>query len=81
MRDTGKKIVKVALKVAAVVHKVVGKVVGWIPGIGKPLGKIFDATSHGLNAASNAIHADLGGKLGSAMQKMDKGLKVMRYIP
>jgi Flp pilus assembly pilin Flp len=81
MKDTGAKIVKVALKVASVVHKAIGKVVGWIPGIGKPLGKIFDATSHGLSAASDAIHAHLGGKLDDAMHKMNKGLHVMKFIP
>ena len=80
-KETGKKIAKVALKVAAIATKVVSKVVGFIPGVGKVLGKAMSAGSKGLDAASNAIKCKIGGKLGTAMHRMDKGMKVMSYIP
>jgi hypothetical protein len=80
-KETGKKIAKVALKVAAVASKAVSKVVGFIPGVGKVLGKAMEAGSKGLNTASNAIKCKIGGKFGTAMHRMDKGMKVMSYIP
>lgn len=80
-KETGKKIAKVALKVAAVATKAVSKVVGFIPGIGKVAGKAMEVGSKGLNSASNAIKCKVGGKLGTAMHRMDKGMKVMSYIP
>ncbi|KAF5324280.1 hypothetical protein D9619_011215 [Psilocybe cf. subviscida] len=81
IKTTGAKIAKVGLKIVATVQKVAAKVVGWLPGIGKPLGKIMEGESEGLNKASDAIHAHIGGKLGQAMHRMDKAQKVVGYIP
>jgi len=81
IKTTGAKIAKVGLKIVATVQKVAAKVVGWLPGIGKPLGKIMEGESEGLNKASDAIHAHIGGKLGQAMHRMDKAQKIVGYIP
>lgn len=81
LKTTGAKIAKVALKIVATVGKVVAKVVGFIPGVGKAVGKAIEGGSEGLNKASDAIHAHIGGKLGKAMQRMDKAQKIVGYIP
>jgi hypothetical protein len=81
IKTTGAKIAKVGLKIVATAQKIAAKVVGWLPGIGKPLGKIMEGESEGLNKASDAIHAHIGGKLGQAMHRMDKAQKVVGYIP
>jgi hypothetical protein len=81
IKTTGAKIAKVALKVVATAQKIASKVVGWIPGIGKPLARVMSAESMGLNKASDAIHAHIGGKLGQAMHRMDKAQKIVGYIP
>jgi hypothetical protein len=52
-----------------------------LPGVGKVLGKAMEGESMGLNKASNAIHAHIGGKLGQAMHRMDKAQKVVGYVP
>jgi hypothetical protein len=57
------------------------QVVGFIPGVGKVVGKAMEGASEGLNKASDAIHAHIGGKLGQAMHRMDKAQKVVGYIP
>lgn len=41
----------------------------------------MDVASTVENKASNAIHANLGKGLNKAMHRMDKGQKVMGYIP
>ncbi|KAF5324281.1 hypothetical protein D9619_011214 [Psilocybe cf. subviscida] len=81
VKTTGAKIAKVGLKIVATAQKIASKAVGWLPGIGKPLGKIMEGESKGLNKASDAIHAHIGGKLGQAMHRMDKAQKVVGYIP
>jgi Flp pilus assembly pilin Flp len=81
LKTTGAKIAKVALKIVATVGKIAAKVVGFIPGVGKVVGKAMEGASEGLNKASDAIHAHIGGKLGQAMHRMDKAQKVVGYIP
>lgn len=53
----------------------------FIPVVGKVIGKAVEGASKGLNAASDAIHAKIGGKLGKAMDRMSKVQKVEGYIP
>ncbi|KAF8960457.1 hypothetical protein BDZ97DRAFT_1833770 [Flammula alnicola] len=81
LKKTGAKIVKFALKVVSTVQKVASKIVQFIPIIGKPLSKGLAATSAGWNAASNAIHAKLPGKLERGIKVMDKVQKVAGYVP
>jgi hypothetical protein len=63
------------------VQKVASKVAQFIPVVGRPISKVLDGASHITNAASNAIHAKIGGKLGKAMRGMDKTRKIAGYIP
>ncbi|KAF5324328.1 hypothetical protein D9619_011089 [Psilocybe cf. subviscida] len=81
IKTTGAKIAKVALKIVATVGKVVSKVVGFLPGVGKVVGKAIEGASEGLNKASDAIHAHIGGKLGKAMHNMDKAQHIVGKIP
>jgi hypothetical protein len=63
------------------VQKVASKVAQFIPVVGKPISKALDGASAITNAASNAIHVKIGGKLGKAMRGMDKTRKIAGYIP
>ncbi|KAF9479851.1 hypothetical protein BDN70DRAFT_660247 [Pholiota conissans] len=81
VKTTGAKIAKVGLKVWSTAQKLASKVVQFIPVVGKPLSKVLDGASAVTNAASNAIHAKIGGKLGKAMKVMDKTRKIAGYIP
>ncbi|KAF8171541.1 hypothetical protein BJ912DRAFT_1147186 [Pholiota molesta] len=67
IKTTGAKIAKVGLKILSTVQKV--------------LSKVMDGESAGLNALSDRIHVDVGGKLGKAMEGMDKARKIVGYIP
>ncbi|KJA15299.1 hypothetical protein HYPSUDRAFT_220112 [Hypholoma sublateritium FD-334 SS-4] len=81
VHTTGAKIAKVGLKIWSTATKALSKVAQFIPVIGKPLSKAMDAAGTIENKASNAIHANLGKGLNKAMHRMDKGQKVMGYIP
>ncbi|KAF8996163.1 hypothetical protein BDQ17DRAFT_1544896 [Cyathus striatus] len=73
VKTTGAKVAKFGLKVLSTVESIGAKVAGFIPGIGKPISTALKAVSTGTNAASNAIHVDLG-------KKLDKGMKVLDKI-
>ncbi|KAF9479867.1 hypothetical protein BDN70DRAFT_920941 [Pholiota conissans] len=81
MKTTGAKIVKVGLKIMATAGKIAAKVANFIPGIGKAVSKGIEAVSTVRDKISNAIHVNIGGKLGKAMHRMDKAQKVVGYIP
>jgi len=73
IKKTGAKIVKFGLKVASAVGGVLSTVSRWIPGVGPGLSAAFKGYSAATNAASNAIHANLG-------KKLEKGMKVLDII-
>lgn len=81
IKTTGAKIAKVGLKIWSTATKALSKVAQFIPVIGKPLSKAMDGASAVENKVSDSIHVKLGKKLDKAMHRMDKGQKVMGYIP
>ncbi|KAF9481090.1 hypothetical protein BDN70DRAFT_931204 [Pholiota conissans] len=81
VKTTGAKIAKVGLKAWSTAQRVASKAAQFIPVVGKPLSKILDGASAATNAASNAIHAKMGGKLGKAMNGMNKARKIAGYVP
>jgi hypothetical protein len=70
VQHTGAKIAKFGLKLVAAGASVVSKALKFIPGVGTGLSMAVKGVAMGANAASNKIHANLGGKLG----KVSKGL-------
>ena len=81
IKTTGAKIAKVGLKIWSTATKAISKVAQFIPVIGKPLSKAMDGAATVENKVSDSIHVKLGKKLDKAMHRMDKGQKVMGYIP
>lgn len=73
IKTTGKKIAKGALKVIATVQAVASHVVKFIPVVGNAASTALKLSSKGLNAASDAIHANMG-------KKWDKASKVMDIV-
>ncbi|KIK03996.1 hypothetical protein K443DRAFT_650142 [Laccaria amethystina LaAM-08-1] len=73
IKTTGAKIAKFGLKVVSAAAGVLGTVARFIPGVGSGLSAAFKGVSKGADAASNAIHANLG-------KKLEKGMKVMNII-
>jgi hypothetical protein len=73
IKNTGAKVVKFGLKVASAAAGVLSTVSRFIPGVGPGLSAAFKGYSAATNAASNAIHANLG-------KKLDKGMKVLNVI-
>jgi len=71
VKENGAKIAKAGLKIISTVGSVVGRVASFIPGVGKVVSKGLKYASAGLDKASDAIHANLGG-FGKAMNVMDK---------
>lgn len=66
IRSAFKKVAQVAkfgLEIASAAASVAAKVVNVIPGVGEGVGSTLKAISTGANAASNAIHVNLGSKL------------------
>jgi len=58
--------------VVSTAQSLASKAAKFIPVIGKPISAALTAASAGTNAASNAIHANLGKKLEKGMNVMDK---------
>jgi len=73
IKTTGAKIAKFGLKVVSAAAGVLSHVAKFIPGVGPALSGALKGVSKGTDAASNAIHANLG-------KKLDKGMKVLGYI-
>ncbi|KAF9473953.1 hypothetical protein BDN70DRAFT_937040 [Pholiota conissans] len=81
IKDNGAKIAKIGLKGIAAATKVGSKFVGYIPGVGKVLSKGMARASKAADFAANRIHANMDGKLGQAMDGMDKAEHYIGYIP
>ncbi|KAF8996164.1 hypothetical protein BDQ17DRAFT_1364829 [Cyathus striatus] len=73
VKTTGAKVAKFGLKIISAAQSIGSKIAKFIPVIGKPISAALKAASTGTNAASNAIHVDLG-------KKLDKGMKVLDKI-
>ncbi|EDR11197.1 uncharacterized protein LACBIDRAFT_384346 [Laccaria bicolor S238N-H82] len=73
IKTTGAKIAKFGLKIVSAAAGVLGTVARFIPGIGTGLSAALKGVQKGTDAASNAIHANLGSKL-------EKGMKALNII-
>jgi len=64
-------VAKFGLKVISAAQSVAARVAKYIPVVGKPLSELMKLESKGLNAASNAIHADLPSQLKKGSEVLD----------
>ena len=81
VKTTGAQVAKFGLKLVSTAQKVASKVVSFVPVVGKIAGKALEGVSAGLNAASNAIHVKIPGRLQKGVNVMNKVRKISGYVP